>query len=88
MVTNASARVETFEELRPLEGAVSSIWKYFRFPAQNSTFMEYILFQKMQIYLLLCGELGISYSCFDYERMHVSWKVNFSRDRIENRDHW
>lgn len=40
MATSASARVGTIDELLPLEGDVSTVWKYFGFPARNGKFLE------------------------------------------------
>ena len=38
MATSVSTRGGPTDELLPLEGAVSAVWKYFGFPARNGKF--------------------------------------------------
>ena len=54
MTTSESAHVQIVDELLPLEGSVSPVWKYFGFPAENGRFLvtllvkrEHVSFQKM-----------------------------------------
>ena len=54
MATSCSARVDTVEELLPLEGAVRTVWKYFRFPAQNGKFLEPDKKKRKQVHCKLC----------------------------------
>ena len=54
MATSASTRVGTIDELLPLEGAVSAVWKYFGFPARNGKFLEPDKKKRKQVHCKIC----------------------------------
>ena len=54
MATSVSTRVGTIDELLPLEGVVSAVWKYFGFPARNGKFLESDKKKRKQVHCKIC----------------------------------